>query len=416
MKEIIVFLLPSLPAPSKTDLPTSAAPSPHQRPRQAAMGFIMLLVAAMFSAQMFDVGRYGLFDDLTGLFGKGFAEELKDPADTYAREGMWFLFLWLKPEDVKLLGVVAAPLALLLCVPLVFLNRHLSFVNLVLTSLILILMGLFYAFLSATSTTWLLLLSPDKVSQLSVILRILGVVFPLAITAFIFALQLSYVESIALRNATPEETKKKKKTGVAHHWSENLIVFLSSVVVTCSFASVAVNLMKSLSIQWTSTLHENENLGWVETSYLTFALAHLALSASVMVMALLVLLVGKKFTGPTSFFLGLANISASVFTQVYFYRACGGCLREEVEKSFNTMFIFDLSIVLGLFIGIYGILSGLKAFFNLVASLLKMILVLPLLIVLTIIAVTKSFAGLLHRKVRYPFYKNISSPMFPGGR
>ena len=73
----------------------------------------MLLVAAMFSAQMFDVGRYGLFDDLTGLFGKGFKEELKDPEDTYAREGMWFLFLWLKPEDVKLMGVAAAPLTLL---------------------------------------------------------------------------------------------------------------------------------------------------------------------------------------------------------------------------------------------------------------------------------------------------------------
>jgi len=92
------------------------------------------------------------------------------------------------------------------------------------------------------------------------------------------------------------------------------------------------------------------------------------------------------------------NIIASVFTQVYFYLACGGCLREEVEKSFGTMFIFDLSIVLGLLIGIFYILSGLKAFFKLVASLLKMILVLPLLIGLTVIAVTKSFAGLLNRK------------------
>ena len=96
MKEIIVFLLPSLPAPSKTDLPASSTLSPYQRPRQRAVAVIMLLVAAMFSAQMFDVGRYGLFDDLTGLFGKGFKEELKDPEDTYAQEGMWFLFLWLR--------------------------------------------------------------------------------------------------------------------------------------------------------------------------------------------------------------------------------------------------------------------------------------------------------------------------------
>ena len=364
----------------------------------------MLLVAAMFSAQMFDVGRYGLFDDLTGLFGKGFKEELKDPEDTYAREGMWFLFLWLKPEDAKLMGAAAAPLTLLLCLPLFFLNRHLSFVNLFLTSLILTPMGLFYAFLSATSTTWLLLLSPSKVSQISFILRIFGVVFPLIITALIFALQLSYVECIAQRNATVEETtKKKKKTDVARHWIENLVAFFSSVVVTCSFASVSMNLMKNLSTQWTSTLHGDKNRGWVspvETSFLTFGLAHLSLSASVMVMALLVLLVGKKFTRLTSFFLGLANIIASVFTQVYFYLACGGCLREKVEKSFGTMFIFDLSIVLGLLIGIFYILSGLKAFFKLVASLLKMILVLPLLVGLTVIAVIKSFAGLLHRKVK----------------
>ena len=86
VKEIIVFLLPSLPAPSKTDLPTSAA---HQRPRQAAVGLIMLLVAAMFSAQMLDVGRFGLFDDLTGLFGKGFAEELKDPSPVCV---LWWAF------------------------------------------------------------------------------------------------------------------------------------------------------------------------------------------------------------------------------------------------------------------------------------------------------------------------------------
>ena len=68
------------------------------------------------------------------------------------------------------------------------------------------------------------------------------------------------------------------------------------------------------------------------------------------------------------------------------------------------MFIFDLSITLGLFIGIFDTLSRLKAFLKLVVSLLKTILVLPLLIGLIIIAVTKSmfgFAGLLHRKVIY---------------
>ena len=141
-------------------------------------------------------------------------------------------------------------------------------------------------------------------------------------------------------------------------------------------------------------------------------------SASVMLMALLVLLVGKKLTGLTSFFLGLANVITSVFTQVYFYLACGGCLREEVEKSFGTMFTFDLSIVLDLLIGIFYILSGLKAFFKLVASFLKMILVLPLLASLTVIAVTKSFAELFHRKVKFlSFLKKIFLlRMFPGGR
>ena len=407
VKEVIVFLLPSLPNSSKSELPTSATPSPHQRPRQTAVMLIVLFIAANFSAQMMDAGRYGLFDDFAGLFSEGFKEELQDPEDTYAREGIWFFpFLWLRPNDVKLMGVAAAPLALLLCIPIFFLNRHLSFLNLVLMSLILIPMGLFYAFLSATSTTWLLFLSPNKVSQLSLILRILGSVFPLIITAFIFALQLSYVESIAQKKATVEETKKKKKkTDVGHHWSEDVFVFLSCVVVICSFVSVSFNLMNSLSTQWNSTLHGNENLGWLssaETSYLTFALAHLALSISVMVMALLVLLVGKKFTGLTSFFLGIANITTSVFITVYFYQACAGCLREEVEKSFGTLNIFDLSLVLGLFIGIFGTLSGLKAFFKLVISLLKMLLVLPLLVGLALITFTKSiisFVRLLQRKV-----------------
>jgi len=164
------------------------------------------------------------------------------------------------------------------------------------------------------------------------------------------------------------------------------------VVVTCSFASVSFNLTKSLSTQWSVTLHGFDGVknadwvswsaGWVssvEPSYLTFAFAHRALSASVMVVALLVFIVGKKFTGLTSFFLGLANIISSVYVTAYFYLACGGCLWDKVEQSFGTI-IFDLNIVLGLFIGIFGILSGLKAFFKLVTSLLKTILVLLFLI------------------------------------
>ena len=396
MKEMIVFLLPSPPAPSATNA------SPHQRQRQTAVALIMLFIAAMFSAQILDVGTYRLFDDMTGLFGGGFKGELKDPEDTYAREGMWFLFLWLKPEDVKLMVTASAPLTFLLCLPFFFLNRNLSFVNLLLTSLLLVPMGLFYAFLSVTSTTWLLLLSPEKVSQMSLILRILGVVFPLIITALILALLLSYVESIAQMNATAEEAKKNKKTDVFHHWSENVMVFFTCVVVTCSFASVSIN----LSTHRNSTLHESENQGWVVSSaepcYLTFALAHLALSGSVMVMAVLVLLVGNKLTGLTSFFLGVSNITASVFMLCQLYQGCGGCLREELEKSFGTISIVDLSIILGLFIGIFDTICGLEAFFKLVASLLKMILVLPLLAGLTLIALIKSiidFAWLLHGKV-----------------
>ena len=399
MKEMIVFLLPSIPAP----LNTIVSPSPHQRPRQTAVALIMLFITAMFSTQLLDVGR---FDDLTGLFGGGFIEELKDPEDTtYAREGMWFLFLWLKPEDVRMMVTVAAPLTFLLCIPLFFLNRHLSFVNLGLTSLLLIPMGLFYAFLSVTSTTWLLLLSPEKVSQMSLILRILGVVFPLIITALILALLLSYVESIAQMNATAEEAKKNKNTDVFHRWSENVMVFFTCVVVTCSFASVSINLMKSLSTQRNSTLHENESQGWVssvEPCYLTFALAHLALSGSVMVMAVLVLLVGNKLTGLTSFFLGVSNIAASAFILFQLHLGCGGGLREELEKSFGTISIVDLSIILGLFIGIFDTICGLEAFFNLVASLMKMLLVLPLLTGLALIVLIKSiidFARLLQRKV-----------------
>ena len=131
----------------------------------------MLLVAAIFSAQMMDIGRYGVFDAVTGLFAKDLREKMKDPAGTYAREEVWFLFTWLRPEDVKLVRAAAAPITLLLCLPLYFLNRKLSFVNLGLMSLLLIPLGLFYAFLSSSSTIWLLLLAPGKVSQLSLGLR-----------------------------------------------------------------------------------------------------------------------------------------------------------------------------------------------------------------------------------------------------
>ena len=169
VKDIIIFLLPELPAPSFDITATSAVR--QQRTRQAAVKIIVLLVAAIFSAQMMDIGRYGVFDAVTGLFAKDLREKLKDPEDTYAREEVWFLFTWLRPEDVKLVRVAAAPITLLLCLPLYFLNRKLSFLNLGLMSLLLIPLGLFYAFLSSSSTIWLLLLAPGKVSQLSLGLR-----------------------------------------------------------------------------------------------------------------------------------------------------------------------------------------------------------------------------------------------------
>ena len=164
VKDIIIFLLPELPASSFDITATSVR---QQRTRQAAVKIIMLLVAATFSAQMMDIGRYGVFDAVTGLFAKGLREKMKDPEGTYAREEVLFL----RPEDVKLMRAAAAPITLLLCLPLYFLNRKLSFVNLGLMSLLLIPMGLFYAFLSSSSTIWLLLLAPGKVSQLSLSLR-----------------------------------------------------------------------------------------------------------------------------------------------------------------------------------------------------------------------------------------------------
>ena len=169
VKDIIIFLLPEFPATSSFDI--TATSVRQQRTRQAAVKIIMLLVAAIFSAQMMDIGRYGVFDAVTGLFAKGLREKMKDPEGTYAREEIWILFTWLYPEEVKLMRAAAAPITLLLCLPLYFLNRKLSFVNLGLMSLLLIPMGLFYAFLSSSSTIWLLLLAPGKVSQLSLSLR-----------------------------------------------------------------------------------------------------------------------------------------------------------------------------------------------------------------------------------------------------
>ena len=245
-------------------------------------------------------------------------------------------------------------------------------------------------------------------------LRIIITGLQLIITAYFFALGLAYIESFAQRNAVEDDNKELQK-GSKRHWSENALALFTCAVATCSFLLILINLMNDLSTNWNSTmpglwqddvpwLHVNTStptyalFKQLETSFSKLALAHLALSGSLLVTSLLGFLVGKNFTGLMSFFLGVTNIAATVFMQSLFFledlQECNGCLNNIVENSFITLLLLNLTSALGSLAGIFHTASGFCAFFRLVAAFLKMLLALPLMAIFAGIALTQGVINL----------------------
>ena len=264
------------------------------------------------------------------------------------------------------------------------------------------------------------------------ILRIIVTGLQLIITAYFFALGLAYIESFAQRNVVEDDNKELQKRP-KRHWSENALALFTCTVATCSFLLISINLMNGLSTKWNSTIPDNEGV-WqdggpsvhvktstdalfdgFETSFSKLALAHLALSGSLLVTSLLGFLVGKNFTGLMSFFLGVNNIAASVFMQSLFFledlQECNGCLNNIVKNSFGNLLLLNLTSALGILAGIFHTASGCCAFFRLVAAFLKILLALPLMAIFAGIALTQRVINVvICRKVgSFDFYQYIVS-------
>ena len=192
-----------------------------------------------FWAQLIDAGMTP-----SNLRASNILERLEDPEDRYSFDQGWLpLSLpWLDPTQTKLIGIVVAPVTFLLCCPLLLLNQRLSFASLVISLLLTIPLGFFYAFLSVYTNTWLILLAPSSLSFPSLALRIVIAIAPSITAALFFALKLSYLEIFAKRNKPMEE---KEKTATSH-WILNSLSLLTLMVTVGGLIIICTNLMQRL--------------------------------------------------------------------------------------------------------------------------------------------------------------------------
>ena len=131
------------------------------------------------------------------------------------------------------------------------------------------------------------------------------------------------------------------------------------------------------------------------TAFVTFGIAHLGLSMTLMVIAFLVFLVGHNISGLTSWLLGSNAFGLTIAIIVYYVL----CLREFMEPMesdiLNTEFIFINNAAVGLLVGSVLMFKGCKAFVELVACLLNVLLVLPLLVIyFAILAMARGIVSL----------------------
>jgi len=409
VKKTIVSLLPSLqdqlsPSSFKINVATSASPLPGCFFQQTVVITIMLLASTMFAAQLTDAGMTS-----ANIRTANILERLEDPGESYSflneERGNWLpLGLpCLSPSKTKLVVIVAAPVTFILCLPLFVLNRRLSFASLFISLLFTIPLGFFYAFLSICTSNWLILFVPSSVSLPSLALRIVIAVASSIIAALFFALNLSYLENFAKRNKTME----KEQTKTTPHWILACLSLIILMVTVCGLILITTNLMQKLpSIVPDCSSNRNSchssRFYQPVTAFVTFGIAHLGLSMTIMVIAFLLFLVGHKISGLTSWLLGCCAFGMTIATIVYYYLG----LREFMEPMefdiYNTEFIFINNAAIGLLVGSVFMCKGCKAFVELVTCLLKALLVLPLLVGLAILAIARGIVSLLNQSLGSP--------------
>jgi len=332
----------------------------------------MLLVSTMFTAQLIDVGLTTT-DTTTDILRR-----LEDPWETYDAYDPWLLLGyqvpgWLGPAETKLAVIVAAPVTLLLCLPLFFLNRRLSFASLIITSLLTKPLGFLYFILAVYTTNWMILLVPSSLSLTSLALRIVIAILPSIIAALFFALKLSYLENFAKRTKLQNNIR----------YCSTCLALLTFLVTSGGFTMISTILMLNHTFSYAAEFH-------------TFATAHLALSTILMVIALLVVLVGHNISGLTSLLLGSGAFGLTISTIVFFNL----CLEvKEYMKPlefgiFDTELIFITNAAVGLLVGSVFMFKGGKAFVRLLACLLNAFIILTLFFGLGILAIARIVVSL----------------------
>merc|ERR1712212_525482 len=130
-------------------------------------------------------------------------------------------------------------------------------------------------------------------------------------------------------------------------------------------------------------------------AFVTFAIAHLGLSISIMVVALLVFLVGHNISGLTSCLLGSCTFGLTVVTIVYYLLCLRGFVEPLEFDIHNTEFVFIHNAVVGLLVASIFMLKGSKASVELVACLLNALLILPFLLLgFAILAIARGILSL----------------------
>merc|ERR550517_610703 len=345
----------------------------------------MLLTATVFAAQLINAGMTSANARTANIL-----ERLEDPEGTYTSHDSWsqldFPGPWLDPAKTKLMGIITSPITFLLCLPLFLLNqRNLSF--------------------SVYETNWLVLLVPSFLSSTSLALRILVAIAPSIIAALFFALVLSHLENFASRNKWTEDEEQKKTTT---RWIESPIPFIFALLILLvtvgGFLFISIYLMMTLS-SGIPDCSSRYNFGCeyghsygsdqAVAAFVTFSIAHLALSTTIMVIALLVFLVGHNISRLTSCLLGCNTFGLTVATVVYYVLCLRGFMEPLEFDIYNTEFVFMSNAVVGLLVGSIFMFKGRKASVELLAFLLNAFLILPLLLLgLAILVIARGIFSL----------------------
>ena len=400
-----VFLLPALPTFSLKD-PAALARRPLH---YAAIALVMLLAAAVFSAQLTDVvtgpGKEDRPLDVPGWM----AGWLEDPDNTYARR--WNFIGHMRVSDSKLMVLVSAPVTLLLCLALLLLTRRTSALHTLLAALLALGMAAFHCFLSTVSLSWMILLAPSSVSTLSLNLRMgIALAEPL-LAAALTALALSYLGSLLQRKEVTEEAPtgcRRGATGLA------TVAALATIgLAMTALALTSDNTMTSLSGHWNTTestryksdcpegaarnqrrdypryYYDDEGVRRVQTTttttpapwpdhcfgvsldnrlqeaFTSFSLSQLCLSWSHLVLSLLILLAGTKLHRTILLSLGVTIFGSTIATTIFYLIS----LTDYVIVDANIFIICE--VIAGMVVGLGLTLAGCGSFLDLLSALLK---------------------------------------------